>query len=178
MPRFRLTIAALTLSALTLLTACATEPELDPTPTGFATEEEAFEAARETYEAYIEALNAADPAQPETIEPMYEWLEDDALAAARVEFTGMTAEGWSKSGDAVVTLISPHSFSDSDPIVAADVCLDVSNVEAVDENDTSVVHEDRSDTQPMQIRFNVSPTTSTNLKISLINGREAGPTCE
>lgn len=54
--------AALVATALLLagLTGCAGAPEATPTPTptGFASEEEAFAAAEETYRAYNHAVNA------------------------------------------------------------------------------------------------------------------------
>ena len=46
------------LAIATTVSACTPEPAPTPTPTGFASEDEAFRAAEETYRAYVDALNA------------------------------------------------------------------------------------------------------------------------
>lgn len=170
----RTVLATLLFGAVALVPACAAEP--GPEPTGFATEDQAFEAARETYEAYVDALNDADPADPATLERMYSWLSQDALAAARVEFTQMSADGWQKSGDATIRSISPVSYESDSSRVVSEVCLDVSGVDVVDPVGVSVIADDRLDLQPMTLEFHESQS-STGLSIALIVGREADPKC-
>ncbi len=49
----------------------------------FASEEEAFAAAEETYRAYVDALNQVDLSDPETFEAVYAWTTGDANADER-----------------------------------------------------------------------------------------------
>src|SRR5688500_5990965 len=56
-----------------LLAGCAGDPEPAETTHGFASEEEAFAAAEETYRAYVDALNQVDLSDPETFEPVLAW---------------------------------------------------------------------------------------------------------
>ncbi|MET0860918.1 MAG: hypothetical protein ABW091_07810, partial [Microbacterium sp.] len=62
------------------LSGCTPQPAPTPTPTGFATEDEAFAAAEETYRAYVDALNQVDLSDPETFEPVYAWTTGEANA--------------------------------------------------------------------------------------------------
>ncbi len=66
------------LAIATTVSACTPEPAPTPTPTGFASEDEAFRAAEETYRAYVDALNAVDLADPATFEPVFAWTTGDA----------------------------------------------------------------------------------------------------
>ena len=168
------------MAAVTLLaTACAAAPAPSPTPTptGFASEEEAFAAAEETYRAYVEALNAANLQDAETLEPVYGWLTDDALAATREEFTTMTANGWTKSGSARVELVelAPGTFTGRELAVLS--CHDVSEVTVVDPDGNSVVAPDRPDVQPLRIEFAWSEATDTAFRISRVTGRDGEPAC-
>ena len=50
-----------------LMSGCAADPSVEPTPTPtFANEDEAFAAAEATYRAYVDALNQVDLADPAT----------------------------------------------------------------------------------------------------------------
>ena len=79
-------VARVTLAlAIVLGMATGCQPEPEPSPTGpvFATEEEAFAAAEETYRAYVDALNQVDLSDPETFEAVYAWTTGDANAGER-----------------------------------------------------------------------------------------------
>ncbi len=128
------------------VTGCTPPSEPAPTPaatvSGFASEEEAFRAAEATYRAYVDALNRVDLADPRTFEPVYAWLESDALAASRKSFARMHAEGLSVAGQSKVPFIEPRAAGLREVVI--DVCLDVSNVTLVDSEGRSVVSKTRA----------------------------------
>jgi hypothetical protein len=92
--------AALVATALLLagLTGCAGTPAATPTPTptGFASEEEAFAAAEETYRAYVDELNAYH-AGDEDADPLRflsgELREREAEINRQSEEAGLRIEG-------------------------------------------------------------------------------------
>ncbi|WP_460817716.1 hypothetical protein [Microbacterium petrolearium] len=170
--------AALLLGIALAVAGCAATPEPEPTPTGFASEEEAFAAAEETYRAYVEATNRAKPDDPASAELIYEWVADDALSASREEFTTAAAEKWTRSGTAVVDQIAPNDASDDLREVTLDVCVDVSDVDVVDENGESLVPADRPDVQSVRVELRASNETRTGLAISRMSPREDGLECD
>src|SRR5215207_2167659 len=94
-------VAALVVAvAVVSATATGCQPEPGPSPSGplFASEEEAFAAAEETYRAYVDALNQVDLSDPETFEPVYALTTGDANAEARRALTRMHADGWTVEG--------------------------------------------------------------------------------
>lgn len=159
------------------LSGCTPQPAPTPTPTGFATEDEAFAAAEETYRAYVDALNQVDLSDPETFEPVYAWTTGEANAEARKSYTRMNADGWTISGESQVALIQPSKELSIEPLlVATAVCLDVSAIRGVDRDGASVVSPDRNDVQPMLITYDRA-ASSTGLLIASIEGREGDPLC-
>ncbi|MGO1411067.1 MAG: hypothetical protein ACTHU7_06485 [Microbacterium sp.] len=174
----RITAALGALGVLALVVACAPETEPDPEPTGFATEEEALEAARETYEGYVEATNGVDLADLETAEPVYGWLTEDALTSARKAYSEAHAEGTTRSGASTVLLFELGSTDLAKPTIAAFGCLDVSKVDVLDANGKSIVSTDRLEVQPVLVELVASDSTPTGLVISNTTGREGEPTCD
>ncbi|GAA1671989.1 hypothetical protein [Microbacterium lacus] len=172
---FRRSAAVVVALAVTLgATAC--QPEPTPTPTGpaFASEDEAFAAAEETYRAYVDALNQVDLSDPETFEAVYAWTTGEANAGARKSFSEMHAEGWTVSGVSAFDGFTPSAFSPSTPtsIVTAEVCLDVSNVDVTDASGQSVVPESRKDRQPAIVTF-AAADSATSLAISTSEATES-----
>lgn len=141
--------------ALGALLAGCTPPAVDPspTPTGFASEEEAFAAAEATYRAYVDALNEVDLADPATFEPVYALLEGDALASSKKELTGLHADSLTKTGPTLLVAITSADFDPDSGELIADVCLDVSQVDVRTEDDTSVVPEERVDFPALRVQF-------------------------
>ena len=95
----RVIAATLALALVAGMAACQPEPQ--PTPGGpvFATEEEAFAAAEETYRAYVDALNQVDLSDPETFEAVYAWTTGELNATTGKTLSrGMHAEGVTVSG--------------------------------------------------------------------------------
>lgn len=151
-------------TALVLMVGVATgcQPEPTPSPSGpvFASEEEAFAAAEETYRAYVDALNQVDLSDPETFEAVYAWTTGDANEGARKTFSEMHAEGWTVTGASTFDGFGLLEFSPdvADAIVTTEVCLDVSSVAVTDASGQSVVPSTRLDRQPAVLTFAVAQT--------------------
>ena len=168
----RLAAAALALVLVVgLATGCQPEPE--PTPSGplFATEEEAFAAAEETYRAYVDALNQVDLSDPETFEAVYDWTTGEANAGEKKSLTRMHADGWSVQGETIVTEVAPMEFRiEGNPTVTLDTCTDVSRVEVTDDTGASVVSPDRPVRQASKVSVVEDADSPTNMLISQIDG--------
>nr|WP_274637697.1 hypothetical protein [Microbacterium bovistercoris] len=161
-----------------LLTGCAPEPHETPTPTPhFTSEAQAFQAAEETYRAYVDALNNVDLADPSTFEDVYKWETGDALDSEKKSLTQMHAEGWTVSGESRLALFEPATKSSTEMQRAA-VCVDVSAVELIDQNGKSAVETDRGNMQIVLVTFAPSTTSTTGWQISFVEGREGDPQCE
>ncbi|HEX5730921.1 hypothetical protein, partial [Microbacterium sp.] len=137
---------------LGLATGCQPQPEPSPSGPAFATEDEAFAAAEETYRAYVDALNQVDLSDLETFEAVYEWTTGDANAQARETFSEMHADKWTVSGASIPTVVKPRAWGGPELVeMEVAVCLDVSAVQLLDETGQSVVDADRPDVQSMQV---------------------------
>ncbi|MGV9768722.1 hypothetical protein ACWDR7_04440 [Microbacterium sp. NPDC003461] len=169
--------AALTLGLALALAGCAAAREPAPTPTGFASEEELFAAAEETYRAYVKAANEVDLSDPDTAEPVYEWLVDDALSATREEMTTGHAQGLTRTGEAVVDDVELVEADPADATASLDVCLNVADVEVLDESGESLIAADRGDVQAVRVEVVPAPTTSTRLAVAAMTGRSGGLEC-
>ncbi|MCR2809192.1 MULTISPECIES: hypothetical protein [unclassified Microbacterium] len=154
-----------------LATGCQPQPEPTPTASVFASEEEAFAAAEETYRAYVDALNQVDLSDPETFEAVYEWTTGEANAGEKKSLTQMHADGWSVEGSTIVTAVEPRQYrGHADPTVTLETCTDVSAVMVTDSSGASVVDPNRPAAQPSLVRLDHSETTATGLVISSIDG--------
>ncbi len=171
--------AALVATALLLagLTGCADAPEATPTPTptGFASEEEAFAAAEETYRAYIDATNAIQLDEPETFERLYAITTGEEYASQRENLSQMHAEQWTVSGETLYSDFDAIDYDAQDQSVVARVCVDVSAVEVVDVAGKSVVSEARPDRQAVEVTFRPAKSM-TGLAVAL-SSRIESPSC-
>lgn len=157
---------ALLVMAGATLSACSPTPEPSPTPTAaFASEEEAFAAAEETYRAYTEALSDIDLADSLSLETVFGWLVDDAAAASREAFSELSAEDFTVSGATTYSNFEGTGVDLTSGQVDAVVCLDVTDVDVRNSSGQSIVTDDRPDHQPMQATF-VPASTTTGLAIS------------
>jgi hypothetical protein len=137
------------------MTGCTTSsPAPTSTPTGFATEAEAFAAAEATYRAYVDALNAVDLSDPATFEPVYEMSMGELNAVDRKSFSQMHADAWVKQGKAMVTRTQLVDWAE--PIATIRACYDVSQVTLDAPNGASVVSPTRPDVQSLDIRIDNS----------------------
>jgi hypothetical protein len=154
-PERRVAAIGASLALLTCsLIGCAPDPAPTPTPTpAFASEDEAFAAAEEVYRAYNEALNALDPADPRTFEPLFALTSGGFEAADRENFSVMHAEGHVISGEARVLSVAGESASPHFEHVVVAVCLDVSAIEVTDAHGASLVVSTRPDVYALSIEL-------------------------
>lgn len=140
-----------------LLAGCTPAPEPKPTKTAaFASDEEAFAAAKKTYEEYTEALNAVDTADPETFEPVFALSSGDFEAADRKTLSTLHAEELNMTGQ---TRIFDFVGQESTPpfsTVVATVCVDVSDTDVTDSSGTSIVSPDREAIYGIEVKFKES----------------------
>lgn len=164
--------------ALALTTACTPDPDPtpSPTPTGFASEEEAFAAAEETYRAYVDALNQVDLSDPETFEPVFALSTGNFHEDEKRLLSEYHAEGYTVTGDSVVALVQPLSWERKVQTATLAACVDVSGVELVDRNGKSMVSPDRVDVQSTLVTL-TADVDSTKWHIRDIEGRAGAPTC-
>ena len=163
-----------------MVSGCTPQPRPSPTPTSFATEEEAFAAAEETYRAYVDALNAVDLSDPETFEGVYAWTTGELNAEDRKTFTQMHADGWAVSGDSAAVLVEARSMggtASAPSTTQLAVCVDVGGVSLVDRTGKSVVDADRTNLQSTSVILTPSNSSSTGWLISNILGRQGEPKC-
>lgn len=158
---------------------CSVPPHPEPAASAaFATEEEAFAAAEETYRAYVEALNQVDLSDPATFEAVYAWTTGDANAEARETFTEMHAKRWVVEGESIPTIVQAiSSVGDEHSPVQVAVCVDVSEVTVSDDSGTSVVSPERGNVQSMQVTTRLDDSTSTGMIIESFVGRGGSPEC-
>lgn len=166
------TVGALTagLLALGMLAACTPEPEPTPTKTAlFASDEEAFAAAEETYRAYTDALNEVDTSDPNTFEPVFAWTTDRANAAVRKSLSELHAESVTLTGSTVIAGVTPITASIADGFVSIHVCADVSETDVLDSDGNSLVPDGRAPIQSLLVDL-AEGDTDTGLKITSTEG--------
>ncbi|MGX9346573.1 hypothetical protein [Microbacterium sp. KNMS] len=176
MPRRPLALVAAIAGAISLA-GCVPEPAPTPTPNGFASEEEAFAAAEETWNEYVTAVNDVDLRNADTFEPLYELTVGDFNADVREEYSRNHAEGWTTSGDAATKSFQPVSYDAKTHQVVAISCLDVSEVQAFDASGESVVDPERRDLQALEITFTLRPEKA-DARISDVSGSASESICE
>jgi hypothetical protein len=155
-PRILTSLSALALS-IGALTGCTPEPEPTPTPTAaFASEEEAFTAAEEVYREYVAASNDVDIAEPATFEPLFDLSSGDFEAADRKSLSELHAEGYTITGTVTMMRFTGVEAAYPYELVVADICVDVSASDVLDESGTSVVPPTRPDVNPLRVSFRYS----------------------
>lgn len=169
-------LGALSAGALALgaLSGCAPTPEPSPTKTAlFASDEEAFVAAEETYRAYTEALNNVDTNDPATFEPMFEYATGDFLAADKKTFSELHARHLVTQGEMkVVNFVGVKSRPPFEEIESM-ICVDVSETDVVDADGISQVSADRPSLNALNVTFKV---TGSQLRIAHAS-RNEGEAC-
>lgn len=173
----RVAVVGIVLAGMLALGGCDGSPAPAASTPPFASEEEAFAAAEETYRAYVDALNEVDLADPETFEPVFALTTGEAHADIKKAFTQMHADGWTVTGRSVPQLVQPRTLTDDRSKATLDVCLDVSAVDVTDDAGESQVDPGRVDVQAMRVQLSAGSATTTGWSISEINGRDGEPTC-
>lgn len=147
------------LAACIALSGClGTAPEPTPTPTAaFASEEEAFAAAEETYRAYVEADNARreDPQSKPDPESFLigEALERDIDSRHELDQLGVRLDGRSAVGAVVPVSAAPASGN-----VRIHACYDSTETRVLNEAGDDVTMPDRD------------PTVMVEVSLTLVSG--------
>ncbi|WP_438352712.1 hypothetical protein [Microbacterium sp. CJ88] len=176
--RSRLAAAALVaVLAAGALSGCVGQPAPVETTPGFATEEESFAAAEQTYRNYVDALNQVDLSDPKTFEPVYMWTINDANAADRKLFSSMHADGLTVSGTTRSTLVAPSTPTGDRNTIELAICQDVSNVTLTRPDGSSAVDPNREGIQSRLVTLAGSSSSSTGWLISEFTARSGAPTC-
>lgn len=164
---------ALLVLATATLSACAPEPEPEPTPTAaFASEEEAFAAAEETYRVYTDALNAQyaglESSDPQELLTGLA-LESDIETAELLRKNNVRLEGEA----AVASFRGLNVNLKSVPqTITAVACLDATNTRVVDSSGQDVTPTSRADVTGLALKF---VTDENGLLISESNVAEGSP---
>lgn len=146
-------LALLALATATL-SACTPTSEPEPTPTAaFASEEEAFAAAEETYRAYNDAVNRqreeGNPADPQDF-LTGKALESDIEATRILEANDLDIQG---NGE-VASFHGTKVDMDTVPLqVSAGICLDVGATRLLDSHGSDVTPSNRTDLVPLDVDF-------------------------
>lgn len=149
--------------ALGMLAGCTPAPEPKPTKTAlFASDEEAFKAAEETYRAYLHQLNATDLSDDSTFEPVFDWLTGSALASEKESLSFYYAEQLERTGETRFDSFTP--LQRSGRTVTANLCLDVSEVDLLSTDGVSVLTDERANRRALKVTF-VHGDTETGLMI-------------
>jgi hypothetical protein len=148
--RIAVTLALATVVGLTA--GCQPEPAPSPTAPVFASEDEAFAAAEETYRAYVDALNArridasADP-DPQTF-LTGEALETDIDTQVQLHQSGLTIAGVTE-----VTAVDPVGADPTSGTVQMDICLDSSMTRVLNDSGDDVTPIDRESVSLLTVAF-------------------------
>src|SRR5690606_2554377 len=148
----------LSASALVIagLVGCTPAPEPEPTKTElFASDEEAFAAAEETYRAYMDASNATDLSDAQTFEAVYDWNTGSALSAEKEALTLYHAEKLRRVGEGSFDNFEPTSATDDEVIVH--LCIDVSDVDLVRADGQSAIPGGREPRVARKVTFVPGP---------------------
>lgn len=158
-------LAPLALAA-TVLSACTPAPEPDPTPTAaFASEEEAFAAAEETYRAYIDASNAVDFQDPATFEPLADYSSGKYYDDERKQLSEMHADGYTRGGEIQIIRFRGIDVDDAGAVRARS-CNDVSNTTFADAEGNSLVPADRPNRYALDLTFTFTPASGSLLLVA------------
>lgn len=151
--RLSLAAALVTGALMTVgLSGCFGEPpapSVTPSPTGFASAEEAYAAAEETYRDYIDALNLRNEGRvgPDP----YQFLTGDLKEQAITEATQADSRGERTTGR--TTILDFGKVSATTEQVEAQVCMDASGTRVVDASGTDITPVDRIDNPALSLKF-------------------------
>jgi hypothetical protein len=160
------------------VTACtpeATRPSASPAAPAteaplFASDEEALNAARATYEGFLAASGAIleeNGAYPERID---EYAIADVADDEKKGFATLAATGSRVIGRTVLDIAVLQSYrpmdSDGQDVVSIYACVNVSGVSVFDSGGQSIVAPDRPDKTAFEVSFDRSDAHPTKLRIS------------
>lgn len=137
-----------------MLSACTPETKPTPKPTtsaAFATDEEAFAAAEETYRAYVKAGNLPDGNEDKYLAGMA--LENHLEGERRLEDAGLHVEGETALSSFEV---KPESVARDRTSLTAAVCLDLRRLRTISADGANVTPADRPDAIAMTVEMQLS----------------------
>lgn len=143
-----------------MLSACTPEPKPTPKPTktaAFATDEEAYAAAEETYRAYMAAYNNVDFADPSSFDVTRDFVVGDYSAQERKTLSEFHAKGYTRTGTTEILEFKGDRV-DGDVVIAV-TCNDVSGTDIVDSSGQSVVAPDRRSVYSLKLTFAYASST-------------------
>jgi len=150
-PRFAAVALALAL-VVGVATGCRPEPAPSPTGPVFASEDEAFAAAEETYRAYVDALNDRRVDESSRPDPQSfligEALEVDIDTQRRLDESGLTL-----TGSTSVASVDPVSTELDAGSVRLDICLDSSGTRVLNGAGEDVTPNDRDSISLLTVAF-------------------------
>jgi hypothetical protein len=136
----------------------------------FASDEEALDAARTTYEGFLAASGAVleeNGAFPERID---EYAIAEVADDEKERFAALAASGSRVIGRTVLDIAVLQSYrpmdSDGQDVVSIYACVNVSGVSVFNSGGQSIVAPDRPDKTAFEVSFDRSDTHSTQLRIS------------
>ncbi len=137
-----------------MLSACTPEPKPTPKPTktaAFATDEEAYAAAEETYRAYVDAGNLLNGDEDKYLAGVA--LENHLDGERQLQEAGLHVEG-----EATVTSFSVErgSLADDRSELTAAVCLDLRGLRTVFEDGSDATPADRPDQIAMSVEMHAA----------------------
>jgi hypothetical protein len=163
-------------SCVSLTTACTrdeTEVEPAPSPTStppFATDEEALEAARATYEGFMEASESILSLDESDASKIDEYVTLEMAQREKASYAEYVADGRTLTGRSVIISAELQKY-DSQPqiggsTVFAYVCVDFSAVDVLDRDGVSIVAGSRPAHVPFEVIFLWDPPAPNDLRIS------------
>ena len=153
-PRLTSALAALALAVCCV--GCAAEPAPAPSATGFASEEEAFAAAEETYRAYVDALNHRR-ADPNALPSPTDFLVSDALSVDISTKNEMEREGLTIVGETHIVEMTRIDDQQESSTIWLAVCLDSSATAVVNSRGDDVTPDDRPTLTAVDVHFAHTP---------------------
>ncbi|WP_404447102.1 hypothetical protein LG315_04560 [Microbacterium marinum] len=162
------TILVACLAAFSLSACAPPAPEPSPTPTGFASEEEAFAAAEETYRAYVDAANAARDGVADA-DP-WSLLSGEALEEERAAMTAIEESGRRLDGPIVIESISPDWWTPEEASMF--VCLNLESARVLDSTGRDITPPTRSDRNLLEVRLTSRDREGLTVSRSVLRSEE------
>lgn len=137
-----------------MLSACAPEAEPTPKPTktaAFASDEEAFAAAEETYRAFIRETNREDGSEADYLAGQA--VDDHIRAEQQLQDAGLRGVGEAKLSRFIV---DPSSLRANRTALTAMACLDIAGVRVVNADGQDVTPAERPDLIALGVNMELS----------------------
>lgn len=144
-----------------------------PSASGFASDEEAFAAAEQTYRNYVDALNQVDLSDPSTFEAVYAWTTGDANLAERANLEKMHDSNLHVEGRTIVSAFRGISAAPTKLLVTAHVCTDITEVRVSDQAGNQLTDGDRPNGYTLEVQFQWSAESPSGSLISSSTAIEA-----